>query len=635
MTITINYFQKQANIKNKAFVLIFIFCCTVIVTGLIVGLAHSGLVLLIINAGLAHLNIQYEMSIYHFICVSIIVIPITILIIALMINSRIKMQQQKGGFGIAEQLGAKAISRNSEEYFIKRLNNIVEEIAIAAGTTVPHIYVLENEESINAFAAGYTTADAAIVVTDGALKLLNRSELEGVIGHEFSHILNGDMRLNTIMMAWLFGIMMFYYEGKFLLRGYGTGNIILGCILVFLDSFGIIICTLIKTYINRDREYFADLTAVRLSRQTEGILGALKKIAALPINPIIQNPLLEKVSHMTFSDAFFTKWISTHPNIYKRIQAIDPHFNMQELNDLRAQWKKQLPDGKTEDLTKGLKAADTSTLHARINASLAIMSFDTSAIGALHDANCEASKTTINLIPAFLTQSARQLENCTALVISLLYSKNSETLQKQLTFIQENYGEQEVAKSQKFFLQTNLLNKKFYLPLTTLCIPGLRHREMNDVIRLQNTINALINNDDKSLFKYCLGYFISNNLQDYIHPKIGNNFGVNTLDQVSLQINILFSILAQACHSSENTKNAYITGMSYVLPNSQLEFQIYSSFANTLNSIWESFDKLEPLQKKRLIEGISLVLKTSEPDLDNAELLRIICAFLHCPMPLI
>ena len=194
----------------------------------------------------------------------------------------------------------------------RRLRTVVEEISIASGVPVPEIYVLEKEPGINAFAAGYTSGDAAIAVTRGALELLDRDELQGVIAHEFSHVLNGDMRLNIRMMGVLFGIMVISLVGRMILRGThggmsssrnsrsSGGIVVLGLGLTVLGWIGVFFARLIKAAVSRQREYLADASAVQFTRQTTGIANALKKIGGYRSQSYFQAADAEEVSHMLF-----------------------------------------------------------------------------------------------------------------------------------------------------------------------------------------------------------------------------------------------------------------------------------------------------------------------------------------------
>src|SRR5581483_1471819 len=257
-----------------------------------------------------------------------------------------------GGGGVARAAGGTLISPDTLNPPYRRLRNVVEEIAIASGVPVPEIYVLEQESAINAFAAGYTPANAAIAVTRGSLEKLNRDELQGVIAHEFSHILNGDMRLNIRLMGLVFGILVVHIVGREVLnmvgRGGGSGDrkggnpvaaialVALG--LMIIGSIGVFMGRLIKAAVSRSRESLADASAVQFTRQTKGIAGALKKIAGIDEGSKLHKNA-EEVSHMLFGDGIgLSSLFATHPPIEKRIKALEPSFNLKQIEGKRAEW---------------------------------------------------------------------------------------------------------------------------------------------------------------------------------------------------------------------------------------------------------------------------------------------------------
>ena len=230
----------------------------------------------------------------------------------------------------------------------RRLLNVVEEMAIASGLPVPPVYLLENESGINAFAAGHTTGDAVVAVTAGTLNRLSRDELQGVIAHEFSHILNGDMRLNIRLMGVLFGILVIGLTGWIIFRSsLGGGYVrmgardddrkgfnplpLIGLALYVIGYVGVFFGNVIKAAVSRQREFLADASAVQFTRNPEGIAGALKKIGALAEGSRVEDPHAEEASHMFFGEAVsgFNELfglLSTHPPLVERIRRIDPSF---------------------------------------------------------------------------------------------------------------------------------------------------------------------------------------------------------------------------------------------------------------------------------------------------------------------
>lgn len=239
----------------------------------------------------------------------------TLLVIAVASLFRIATLRQGGG-KVARELGGTLVSPGDTDRLRVRLRNVVEEMAIASGVPTPEIYVLDHEPGINAFAAGFTPEDAAIAVTRGTLEILNRDELQAVVAHEFSHIFNGDMRLNIQLMGPLFGILAIGLLGRILLRNSriagtqrsrnsGVGlALLLGAGLAIIGYTGLLLARLIKAGVSRQREYLADASAVQFTRQSSGIAGALKKIAGYREQSRIYANSSEEVSHMLFASGF-------------------------------------------------------------------------------------------------------------------------------------------------------------------------------------------------------------------------------------------------------------------------------------------------------------------------------------------
>ena len=276
-----------------------------------------------------------------------------------------------GGAAVAKMVDARLIDPSTSDLLERRLVNVVEEMAIAAGIPVPRVYVMDHEATINAFAAGHSINDAVVTVTRGTLTRLSRDELQGVIGHEFSHILNGDMRLNLRLIGVLFGLVMIAMFGRFMMemsrgsRDRGAGAfVIAGIVLWIVGYIGVVFGRLIKAAVSRQREFLADASSVQFTRNPDGIGGALRKIgglggvggmapavhaspdSALPqivdsahdlratgvrvdigdgVGSAIGHTHAETLSHMFIAPArlaFASGWFSTHPALAERIKRI-------------------------------------------------------------------------------------------------------------------------------------------------------------------------------------------------------------------------------------------------------------------------------------------------------------------------
>jgi len=256
----------------------------------------------------------------------------------------------RGGPAVAVLLGGRRIDPGTSDVEERKLLNVVEEMAIASVLPVPEVYVLDRERGVNTFAAGHTHDDVAVGVTLGGLKLLNRDELQGVIAHEFSHVLNGDTRLNLKLMGLMHGLFWPTIVGRVLLRGTSRAPEIgeslffeavtpmrlpllpFAMVLFLLGGVGAPLVRWIKSRICREREWLADAAAVQFTRNPDGLAGALKKIGGLLKQGRLDTPFAETASHLYFSNCRHEPWfrfLSTHPPLNKRVLAMDPAFDGQ------------------------------------------------------------------------------------------------------------------------------------------------------------------------------------------------------------------------------------------------------------------------------------------------------------------
>lgn len=256
----------------------------------------------------------------------------------------------KGGSVVAESLGGVEVAMNTTDLAEQRYLHIVEEMALAAGIPCPRVFVLPNESTINAFAAGHRPEDAAVAVTRGALDLLTRDELQGIIGHEFSHILNGDMRLNIRLMAILFGILCIALFGQLIFRLGGQllrfspvrsrkskkGNstaqlalllIVFGAFVWLIGMIGVFCSRILQAMVSRQRENLADAASVQFTRNPQGLTSALRIVRAENARGLRNpNAHASEASHLFFVSALHRPLFATHPPLLKRIRALDPNY---------------------------------------------------------------------------------------------------------------------------------------------------------------------------------------------------------------------------------------------------------------------------------------------------------------------
>ena len=325
-----NFFDHQRAAKGTTLKLVFLFAVAVVALVAAIDVAAV--------LALMYLSSDYqEIDASSMLAVVVVVSAFTLLIIAGgMLFKTLALRQ--GGAAVAASVGAVPVDPTTTDPQLRRFVNIVEEMSLASGVPAPRLFVMPREPGINAFAAGFTPADAAIAVTGGALAQLNRDELQGVIGHEFSHILNGDMRLNIRLIGLLSGILLIGMIGLRTLQFGGRGSdskgalpfVVFAFAIMALGYIGVFFANVIKAAVSRQREWLADASAVQFTRQTDGLEGALKKIGGIPTGSRLRDSRnAAEVSHMLFGEGArrsFASLFATHPQLTDRIKALNPEL---------------------------------------------------------------------------------------------------------------------------------------------------------------------------------------------------------------------------------------------------------------------------------------------------------------------
>ncbi len=560
-----------------------------------------------------------------------------------------------GGEAIALQLGGVPVPEQTRDPQLRRLRNVVEEIAIASGVPMPKLYVLEREAGINAFAAGYAPSDAAIAVTRGALERLNRDELQGVIAHEFSHVLNGDMRLNIRLMGLLFGILMLALIGRKILEhgrfggrnNKGAGAVMIAALVAMAIGYiGLFFGRIIKAGVSRSREVLADASAVQFTRQTSGLAGALKKIAGLNEGATLEHRGdAEEISHMLFGDGVgLSGMFATHPPLLERIQALEPSFRPDHLLNLHQRWTSVPPNGLEEDVQRGLvEGASLRTTPPppplpRADTQFAVtppMIVAQVAHPAADD--YRRADVIVGAIPAPLRALAQQREDVVPLILALLLDDDERLQRLQHMEIVARLGRQ-IADLAFEFRREHLvaLHPMLRLPLAAVAFPVLRQRPRPDIGVVLDTVHAVVNTDGNvSAFEYCLGCLLHAQLRESLDPSRHREFGRRTLIAMRPQIATLLALIAQAGHdSAQAAEAAYLAGLQRVLPLGHIDYAPPAEGMRALDAVWPLLDALEPAAKQALIEAITTAVShDGNISVTESELLRTVCGVLHCPLP--
>ena len=548
-----------------------------------------------------------------------------------------------GGGRVARELGGEYVAEDTTDPQLRRLRNVVEEIAIASGVPVPEVYVLQNETSINAFAAGWSTSDAAVAVTRGAMERLNRDELQGVIAHEFSHVVNGDMRLNIRLMGLLFGILFLTIAGETILRaGFFTGGRsrdekgggnplpLIGIALVAAGWIGVVVGRIIKASVSRKREYLADASAVQFTRQTQGISGALKKIAGLRAGSSIQAPKAEEVAHMLFGSGKRRESLfATHPPLADRIKVLEPDFDPAQLDALAAQWDQRPPVGMEEDLALGLAGPSGTPAAPSVPETDLI-----AQVAAPTQASYHHAAAMLASIPQDVLTRARTPHLVLPLVLGLLLSADPQVRGKQKADLATRYGPQLADAAETESLALSTLDPVLHLPLAELAFPALRHRAEAEQQAALQAIYGLVNADGRiSVFEYCLASMVASDVYQHLHPQSRWHMQRRPLRRARGEALTLLAVLAQ--ESGSDAEGAFQAGAAVAFPGEPaVQYVPPQRGVLDLEQGWHALRELDPEGKELLVRAaVTTIGHDRSLSVGELELLRTVCALLQCPLP--
>ena len=553
-----------------------------------------------------------------------------------------------GGGRVAVDMGGTLVPTDVRDPLRRRLRNVVEEMAIASGVPVPEIYVLEEEQGINAFAAGFSPSDAAVAVTRGTLEILDRDELQGVIAHEFSHILNGDMKLNVRLMGVLFGIMVLGLIGRLIVRGgYHTSIIssrrnrgapvvlVVGIGLVVLGGIGVFFARMIKASVSRQREYLADASAVQFTRQSDGIAGALKKIGGYSAGSKINASDPEEVSHMLFgSGSGLAGMFATHPPLVDRIKALDPSFNASQFPriDVREQRMHRTDESRhaafAGDVTTAIASGGTKVLSDSI----------AETVGRPQKEHVEYARELRQGIPESLYDAAHSSELAYLLAVALVLDRSGRVTDRQFSLVQEQLGQQRTQFVRRFYDDLLACGAEFRLPLLEIAFPALKLRPTLQLSYLVSLTARLIEVDGHiDLYEFCFYRIMMSNLGRAIDPTGKRQATRSRRKDLRSAAAQLIRILADYGHDSDSERQAAFEAGTATLGPWARDEQYHSNRDDTVTILDRSLDILLGLNKKGQESLLRAVSATAAHDgvlsVAEAELTRAVCATLNYPLP--
>lgn len=544
------------------------------------------------------------------------------------------LQLREGGGYVARSVGGVRVERSTPDPRRRMLLNVVDEMALASGVPAPDVYVLEQEEGINAFAAGHTPANAAVAVTRGALQKLNRDQLQGVIAHEFSHILNGDIRISGRLMGLVFGLMAVALAGRLLMRLAGSGNrraapvLMMGLGIALVGQIGFWGGRVLQAWISRKRECLADASAVQFTRNPDGLRDALVRAAALSGPQRPQNPAVEQMAHMLFTGP--QSLLATHPPLLQRLRELDPSVNQAQLDSMirraQAQWKESgAAIAEPEATAPALAAGGAVPAAAHRIAAM------TGGPGPQHLAFAVALR---QALPEALRVSAAAPEQARALLLALVGSAEPALRDTQYELIAKQLGASAVDTVRRTAAVADALPPLQRLPAVLQLFPALRALPESERQTLAALLHDMVRADGKvSVFEYSLEKLASRALLPQIatqppHGRLG-------IEERAAQLGIVFAVLArQGARDATQAGQAYEAGLAPLLPRIRPGYGVIEEWVPLFDRALDDLRGLQVMAKQLVIEGLVRTIAHDEwLAAEEAELLRAICAVLECPLP--
>lgn len=563
-----------------------------------------------------------------------------------------------GGSSIAQSLGGRVLHPDTEDFYEKRLLNIVEEMAIASGMPVPQVYLMDDEIGINAFAAGFQPSDAVIGVTKGCLTKLSRLQLQGVIGHEFSHILNGDMKMNMRIVAILFGILCIGLLGRLIIdmgsrhslmnRSRNSGSVFsssssnkkeggiplffIGLGFMVLGYSGVFFGKLIQAAVSRQREYLADASAVQFTRDPQAIAEALKVIGYGGVGSAIGHSRREEFSHAFFGNAIYSHFsnhfgfLATHPKLEERIRRIDKHWDgewvePQTLKQAYDESPSLAPKAKirTEELLTGVAAAMTAAID-----------FD-----APQSASEDKRQQDSANAEETLTSAAHDPMRARALCYGLLLAPSNSLVHDQQLELIRQYCVEDLALQINSLLPAILqLSDSQRLPIIDKAIPALKMLTADQYTEFKQLLIKLVQADGKiDLFEWCLYRMI---LQ-YLNPAFGKAKEVKAkhgnVKKLNNEIETILSFVANHGHDSLEGAMESFNIAAGIAGFEDLKLQAKTESFKTFNVALDTLTQAYPHVKGRIMKALAACVRVNGVEVAERELVQTIAAILECPTP--
>lgn len=561
------------------------------------------------------------------------------------------LQLAGGGEAVARDVGGRPVDPHTRNLDEKKLINIVEEMSIASGVPTPQVWIMDNEPGINAFAAGTEPGNAVIGVTRGCVQQLTRAELQGVVAHEFSHILNGDMKMNMRLISWLFGIMMLSLLGQMLFQSLrfvrirnnskdnNSGGIVIallaaGLALMVVGSIGVFFARMIQAAISRQREYLADASAVEFTRDPSGIAGALKKIGGQQYGSDIEHARASEASHMFFSDAgMFSYGFDTHPPLDERIGIIekswDGKFDKVSLRPVAHDQESSFQGGMAGVV--GLSGSDKVAMEVKQQ--------DWDAIGESSQQNLDVGRSIrAGLLDAWI-DACHDREFAQALVFGLLLAEDDELREGEISFLEKTAGADAARLALQWSETLGGIHSSKKIALIDLSIPTLRSLTAPEYERFIEVTRWMIASDGSvNIFEFMLQKMVERHLASHFERTGNKRTKYDKLSKISYEVNVLLTTMAGiGANSRESVEQAYQQATQNLRAELGADVRLLAPEECGLKEVDEALEKVDlasPMVKKQLIHACGIAVM-SDGILENneAEMLRAVADSIGCSIP--
>ena len=567
------------------------------------------------------------------------------------------IELKDGGDRVAEMLGGRLIHAETEGPKERQLMNVVEEMAIASGVPMPKVYLLK-DTSINAFAAGHSSSNAVIGVTTGCMHLLTRDELQAVMAHEFSHILNGDMRLNIRTTGILHGIVSIAVIGRVLCEiatlensddetGFIPPLFIVGGVIIIFGSAGVYLGRCIKSAVSHQREYLADAAAVQFTRNSQAMAGALKKIGGLSRHGLLSNPHAEEASHMFFERGLafdIGEFMSTHPPLETRVARIDPYFEGEFPEIAPLEQHRIATDGVSKKKENAEASTDftKSAMMAGMMMGGARMSWNPDAVATATSQPGQAQlqyavELRKSLAPE-LRKAAHDPLGAQALMCARLLREDDTAFEEQLERLKTHCVEAIISETRILHPKAATMDPRAKLPLVDMAIPSLRQLTKDQYASFQETLQWLVESDQQiDLFEYTLGKVLDRHLKNHFEPSAKPRIQYHSIIPLLPRCSTILSGFAHIGHEdTASTEHAFRQGAACLKElGKNLKLLPYSecTLGEMDAAVAELAQATAPLRMKVVNALAHTVGADGEVTIQEAELLRAFADMLDCPIP--